>query len=163
MPADNRILLEVLRSELKFMESGRYHPSAWAHWSPQLIFEDSPACRNFGKAKTESCTGCVFMPFVPLDHRGDRAPCRHIPLDSEGATLAAFYHYGTQESMESAVTIWLRATIANLEQHEAASQVKNANEILCLPDGKKFALCDFCSSSKAEDREPCAAVADHLN
>ena len=149
MPADNRNLLEVLQSELRFVESGHYHPSAWAYWRPQFIFEDSPTCMNFGKSESERCIGCLLLQFVPLEHRADEVPCRQIPLNSEGTNIASFYRDGTQEALESAVANWLRTTIQELEESQTGPECRNAGEVLCLPDGNKLALCEICSSVKA--------------
>lgn len=163
MAVDKRNLLKVLKAELKFVEAVQYHPSAWAYWGPQFIFEDSPTCMNFGKPGKKSCTGCLLMQFVPLENRRDKTPCRHIPLNADGATLAAFYHYGTQEKLESIVAAWLRTTIGKLEQDEADCKAKNSDEVLCLPDGKKLALCDACASITAAGGKGSCACADHSN
>src|SRR5881398_1094343 len=101
MPEDNRDVLEVLKSELRFVENGGYGASPRTRWRPQFILEDSPACPNYG-SKQDMLPGseCVLMRFVPRDCCGVRIPCRHIALDVEGYTIDTFYRLGTQRSEE---------------------------------------------------------------
>jgi hypothetical protein len=116
MPKDNRDILEVLTSELRFLENGGYRPSPRTQWRPQFIFEDSPTCLNYGrKQELLPCSECVLMRFVPQDCRGERIPCRHIPLDVKGYTIDTYYRLGTQEELEASVAGWLRKTIQRLE------------------------------------------------
>jgi hypothetical protein len=120
MPGDNRDVLEVLKSELRFLENGGYGASATTKWRPQFILEDSPTCPNYGrKQDILPCSECVLMRFVPRDCRGERIPCRHIALDVEGYTIDTFYRLGTQEELEAAWADWLRKTIQRLEGESA--------------------------------------------
>ena len=48
MPKDDRNLLDVLKFELEFLETGGYGRLAGKAWRPRFIFEDSPTCMNFG-------------------------------------------------------------------------------------------------------------------
>src|ERR1700758_2167376 len=120
MQKDERDLLEVLKSELKFLEDGGYGRSPKASWRPQLIFEDSPTCMNFNSAENpEPCTDCVLIQLVPPEFRSEEIPCRHIPFDSSGETLDSLYRYGDQVEIEEVVTGWLRATIKRVEEERA--------------------------------------------
>jgi len=123
MPQDNRDVLEVLKSELNFMENGWYKSSPRTQRRPPFIFEDSPTCLNYGsRQRLLPCSECVLMAFVPQDCRGDRIPCRHISLNVEGYTIDTYYRLGTQEELEVGAADWLRKTIQRLEEEGAHQQ-----------------------------------------
>jgi hypothetical protein len=123
MPEDNRDVLEVLKSELCFLELGWYKPSSRTQPRPQLIFEDSPTCLNYGsRQRLLPCSECVLMAFVPQDCRRERNPCRHISLNLEGYTIDTYYRLGTQEELEASVSDWLGKTIQRLEGESAHQQ-----------------------------------------
>ena len=46
MLEDNRDILDVLRFELKFLETGGYSRLPRVPWRAPYIFEDSPSCLN---------------------------------------------------------------------------------------------------------------------
>ena len=122
MPRDDRNLLEALKFELDFLNKGGYGRSPRSPWKPQLIFEDSPTCMNYdSKENPAPCAECLLMQFVPPENRGEKIPCRHIPLTKSGETVDSFYRYGSQEELEAALRSWLETTIARLEK-EAKSQ-----------------------------------------
>ena len=58
------------------------------------------------------------MQFVPADKHGERVPCRHIPLTSDGDTLLQLYRGGTEQEIEEAVSSWLGKEIVKLEGEE---------------------------------------------
>lgn len=117
MTRDDRDLLEVLKFELEFLDKGGYGRSPRTPWRPQFIFEDSPNCMNYdSKDNPGPCSDCVLMQFVPPERRGEKVPCRHIPLNPGGETMDSFYRSGTQEELEDALRAWLSATIRRLEQ-----------------------------------------------
>jgi hypothetical protein len=120
MPGDNRDVLEILRSELRFLENGGYKASPRTGWRPKFILEDSPACLNYGSIqRLLPCSECFSMAFVPDDCRGERIPCRHIHLNAEGYTIDTFYRLGAPEELEVAWAGWLRKTIQRLEGESA--------------------------------------------
>jgi hypothetical protein len=117
MQKDERDLLEVLKSELSFVEKGGYGRSPREPWRPQYIFEDSPTCMNYDcKESPEPCSHCVLMQLVPVELRSEKMPCRHIPLNALGENLDSLYRYDEQHEIEETVGSWLRATIAKLEE-----------------------------------------------
>ena len=61
-------------------------------------------------------TGREFV--VPPEKRGERIPCRHIPVSPEGATLLELYRGATDQVIEEAMTYWLQREIAKLENEE---------------------------------------------
>jgi len=128
MGKNNRDLVEILKSELKFLEAGGYRSSPETRWRPQFIFEDSPTCPNYGRKEALiPCGECVLMPFVPPDCREEKIPCRHIPLNTEGYTIDTFYRIGTHEELEGAVAHWLRETVRRLEEERAQQRYACAN------------------------------------
>ena len=105
--------LRVLRNELQFLDRGGYRsPIIWR--SPR-IFEDSPTCP---KDPWSACPHghCVLLEFVPEESRQQTVPCRHIPLNEGGETLATLYNTGTNEEIQLALREWLLKRIAELEK-----------------------------------------------
>jgi hypothetical protein len=120
MPQDDRDILDVLKFELKFLEKGGYGSSPRESWRQHLVFEDSPSCLNYDtKEHPLPCTDCILMQLVPPEQRGEKIPCRHIPLTKEGETLETLYKYGTQGEIEDAMRQWLRTTIQQIERQRA--------------------------------------------
>ena len=120
MPQDHRDILDVLKFELNFLTKGGYGHSPREPWRPQLFFEDSPTCMNYDcKENPSPCNECVLMQFVPAERRGEKIPCRYIPLTRAGETLSDLYRGGTQQELEDAMADWLRSTIAQIEDQRA--------------------------------------------
>jgi hypothetical protein len=128
MPKDDRNLLDVLKFELEFLETGGYGRLSGQAWRPRFIFEDSPTCVNFSSEDKdrEPCSECLLMQFVPEDARTQQVPCIHISLSRTGETIASLYSTGTQQEREEALGAWLRATIRRLEE-EKAKQAASAD------------------------------------
>ena len=121
MHKDERDLLEVLKSELEFLEHHGYRRSPETAWRPKAIFEDSPSCINFHSAENpRPCTDCALIYLVPPPHRSAKSPCRHIPLNESGETLDSLYRYASQSEIENAVATWLRSAITRLEEERMA-------------------------------------------
>jgi len=121
MPRDSRDTLELLKAELNFVKKGGYGRSPREPWRAQLIFEDSPSCMNYdSKHNPAPCAECALMQFVPVEKRGEKVPCRHIPLTESGETLLELYRGGTQLELEDALADWLRREIAKLEAEQSA-------------------------------------------
>jgi hypothetical protein len=116
---DERKLLDVLRAELTFLESGGYSNRARFPWRPNFVFEDSPTCLKYGaKEQPRPCSDCLLMEFVPEDRKKLAYPCRRIPLTPNGETVANFYECGTEQELEAALKDWLQRKIAELEAGE---------------------------------------------
>lgn len=121
MAKDTRDPLEVLKFELRFLEDGGYGRSPHAPRRPSLVFEDSLTCLNFNtQGDRTPCESCLLMQFVPQNRASEEIPCRHIPLDAAGQTLASLYESGNQQQIEEALGNWLRAAIQRLERERAA-------------------------------------------
>jgi hypothetical protein len=123
---DTGELLKVLRAELAFLEQGGYRGGPRYPWRPNFVFEDSPTCINFkNQSKPLPCSDCRLIPFVPENRHSARFPCRHIPLTAKGETVSAFYEWGTEEELETALRSWLTAKIKSLEA-ETKSESQSA-------------------------------------
>jgi hypothetical protein len=114
---DKRNVLQTLRAELAFLESGGYRNKPRFPWRPSFVFEDSPTCFNTQSKEEDwkSCSECLMLQFVPKDKAELVFPCRHIPLTPAGETVAHFYECGTEEELEAALKNWLKQKIAQLE------------------------------------------------
>lgn len=129
MPQDDRNILEVLKAELNFLKKGGYGRSPREPWRAQLFFEDSPSCMNYDSKENPSpCAECSLMQFVPEEKRGEKIPCRHIPITPDGESLHDLYRGGTQQEMEDAMADWLRVSIARLEAEEEAKNAATSPE-----------------------------------
>ena len=121
MPQDGRNTLEVLNAELNYVKKGGYGRSPREPWRAQLVFEDSPTCMNYDAREDRApCAKCLLMQFVPDNKRGEKVPCRHIPLTPYGDTLLHLYRGGTEQEIEEVLTIWLEKEIAKLESEETS-------------------------------------------
>jgi hypothetical protein len=117
---DKRDLLDVLKSELRFLEKGEYRHSAQAAWRPQFLFQDSPSCLNFDLTQhPKPCSDCALMQLVPADSQERKYPCRYIALNERGETLDSLYRSGTHEETELVLAQWLKTTIARLERERS--------------------------------------------
>jgi hypothetical protein len=119
MAKDKRDVLEVLKGELKFIQSGGYRKTPYF---PPLMFEDSPTCLNHDRPHfPRPCSECVMMQLVPPGYHGAEVPCRHIPLNAMGETVDTLYDSATEREIEIAVTKWLKGMIHKLEMENAAT------------------------------------------
>ena len=113
---DERDVLQTLKTELAFLEKGGYRHRPRFPWRPSFVFEDSPTCINFdAKQQRRPCTECLLMKFVPEDQKKLAYPCRHIPLNTSGDSVAHFYECGTEAELEQALQGWLKQKISELE------------------------------------------------
>lgn len=124
MSTDDRDLLEVLKSELDFIEQGGYGRSVRTPWKQPSTFQGSLSCINFGDPqRTHPCNECHLIDFVPSEAQGTEVPCHHIPLNEAGKTVEMIEQTGNQEEIEEAIKNWLRANIKRLEQERANQQL----------------------------------------
>jgi hypothetical protein len=125
MYKDERDLLDVLKTELAFLEKGGYGRSPREAWRQPLIFEDSPSCMNYdSRDHAEPCSSCVLFQLVPQQFRGKQIPCRHIPFNAEGESLDSLYRSSHQFEVEEVFGNWLRRMIAAVETLSGASRVE---------------------------------------
>jgi hypothetical protein len=123
MPTDDRNTIEVLKAELEFVKKGGYATSKSDPWRAKLALEDSPTCMNCDHKKEPApCSECLLVQFVPANKRGEKVPCRHIPLTSYGDTLLHLYQGATEQEIDEVLAQWLQETISKLESKGNASQ-----------------------------------------
>jgi hypothetical protein len=131
MQKDERDLLDVLKSELEFLEHHGYRRSPETAWRQKYIFEDSPSCINYDSAENpRPCTDCALIHLVPPALRSAKSPCRHIPFNESGETLDSLYRYGSQSEIENAVGTWLRAAITRFEEERMAVRAFHDRSLL---------------------------------
>ena len=118
MTKDDRDILELLKSELDFLEKGGYGRSVRTPRLPTSIFQDSPSCACFPFRTHDN--ECALMEFVPSEFHSKDVPCHFIPLNETGETAAMFEGRDDQQRLEEAVKNWLRARIERIEQERAA-------------------------------------------
>jgi len=121
MSKDDRDILELLRTELDFLEKGGYGRSVRTPWKPTSPFRDSLTCVNYAlPEKAHPCSECHLIDFVPPDHLADELPCHHIPLNAQGDTAEDLE--GDQSKLEKALKEWLRARIKDIEAARLAGK-----------------------------------------
>lgn len=116
-------LLELLKRELEFLNTGGYARCAHSPWRPPFIFEDSPSCANSSdKARPNRCEDCWLLQFVARDFRNEQVPCRFVELTSNGVTVDTLYRYATRSEMQEEVRRWLKERIEEIEAAEAKAR-----------------------------------------
>jgi hypothetical protein len=68
------------------------------------------------------------MEFVPLQFRGESAPCRFVPLTEAGETIDHFYRSGTQMELEEALACWLRKHIQRMTKEQTYANEPRAGD-----------------------------------
>ena len=120
MTIDERDILEVLKEELEFIESGGYGRSVRTPWHSKSTFQDSLSCINYGYPyRAHPCNECHLLDFVTPEHRTDDIPCHFIPLNTDGETIEDLERQDNQAKLEREVTGWLRDRIKQIEEERA--------------------------------------------
>lgn len=101
-------LLQLLRKELAFFDSGGYGRTFRSQWRPTLLLRDSPACINNDTGRENPCRECPLFPLVAPGQKGRLIPCHYIPLNKGGVTIADLYTQGSQESLDRLYRNWLQ-------------------------------------------------------
>ena len=116
MSEDRQLLLEKLRAELAFIESGGYPNPVRGQWRPQFIFEDSAMCLNHDPTQESMpYTERVLARFVPDVWTHNRAPCRQIRLNEGGETIGELCPAGTQYELGRPSSIGCRRRSRKLQ------------------------------------------------
>jgi len=119
-------VLERLKAELAFLESGGYRRSAHCLWRAGYIFEESPSCPNFNdKTRSHRCVDCWLMEFVEPERRTDQIPCRFVQLTPHGSTVDSLYCCSTESSSEEVLRRWLHGRIQEIE-----NQLRQVHKLL---------------------------------
>lgn len=123
MNADCTKVLELLKKELAFLESGGYKRSPRFPWRVPYIFEESPSCPSFqDPARPYRCMECWLLEFVVPELRTEPVPCRFVEL-ANGVTVDSLYRSGTLAESEQALHTWLHQRIRGVEK-----QIRDAKE-----------------------------------
>lgn len=118
MAKDERDILELLKTELDFLEKGGYGRSVRSPWKPTSPFRDSLTCVNYAlPEKAHPCTECHLIDFVPRGRENEEVPCHAIPLNAAGETVENLE--GDQGKLEAALREWMRTKIAEIEAERA--------------------------------------------
>lgn len=116
MAKDERDMLELLKSELDFIEKGGYGRSVRTPWKPTSSFRESLTCVNYAlPEKAHPCSECHLIDFVPTDKRSEELPCHAIPLNAAGDTVESLELEDNQTKLEESLKEWMRAKIKELE------------------------------------------------
>jgi len=113
-------LLELLKEELDFVESGGYGRSVRTPWRSKSTFQDSLSCINYGYPyRAHPCNECHLLEFVTPEHQTERVPCHFIPLNIDGETIQELESQDNQAKLEREVSRWLRERIKQIEEERA--------------------------------------------
>jgi hypothetical protein len=123
MAKDDRDILELLRTELDFLEKGGYGRSVRTPWKATSPFRDSLTCVNYAlPEKAHPCTECHLIDFVPSDKRREEVPCHAIPLNEAGDTIESLELENNQTKLEETLKQWMRAKIKQIEAARLAAK-----------------------------------------
>jgi hypothetical protein len=123
MAKDERDILELLKSELDFIEKGGYGRSVRTPWKATSPFRDSLTCVNYAlPEKAHPCSDCHLIDFVPADKRSEELPCHAIPLNAAGDTVESLELQNNQAKLEESLKEWMRAKIKELETARSAEK-----------------------------------------
>jgi hypothetical protein len=121
MATDERDILELLKEELSFVESGGYGRSVRTPWQNKSVFQDSLSCINYGYPyRAHPCNECHLLEFVSPENQTQPVPCHCIPLNADGETIEKLELKDNQAHLEREVRAWLRAKIKEIEDQRAA-------------------------------------------
>lgn len=120
MTTDERDILELLKNELAFIESGGYGRSVRTPWLSKSVFQDSLSCINYGYPyRAHPCNECHLLDFVAPEHRTEQVPCHYIPLNTDGETIEDLELQDNEARLEREVARWLRDRIKQIEEERA--------------------------------------------
>ena len=123
MSKDERDILELLKSELDFIEQGGYGRSVRTPWKDTSPFRDSLTCVNYAlPEKAHPCSECHLIDFVPADKRGEELPCHAIPLNAAGDTVESLELQNNQAKLEMTLKEWMRAKIKEIKSARQAEK-----------------------------------------
>jgi hypothetical protein len=125
MAKDERDILELLKTELGFIEKGGYGRSVKTPWKPTSPFRDSLTCVNYAlPEKAHPCAECHLIDFVPRNRQNEEVPCHAIPLNEAGETVESLE--GDQAKLEEVLKQWMRGKIEEI-QASRPPLVRHAN------------------------------------
>ena len=121
MAKDDRDILELLKTELDFIEKGGYGRSVRTPWKATSPFRDSLTCVNYAlPEKAHPCAECHLIDFVPADKRSEELPCHAIPLNAAGDTVESLEFKDNQPKLPRCAQRY-RAAVGIRACHEVRS------------------------------------------
>jgi hypothetical protein len=124
MAKDERELIELLTSELVFIEQGGYGRSVRTPWKVPSPFRESLTCVNYAlPEKTHPCAECHLIDYVPAEKRREELPCHFIPLNAAGDTVQSLGRADNQMKLEGSLKEWMRVKIKELEGTASAAKL----------------------------------------
>jgi hypothetical protein len=123
MGFDKLEMINQLKFEIEMIEKGGYHPSVRDPRHAPEIFRDSVTCLNVGlEEKEHPCSSCFLSEFAPPEVRDSQGDvCHKIRLNDQGDTVESLKAEGDPNKLQANVLVWLKNTVAKLEQEVAAS------------------------------------------
>lgn len=123
MSFDKKEMIEQLKFEIQMIEKGGYYPSVRDPRHNPEIFRDTITCLNVGlEEKEHACSTCFLSDFAPPNLRNSNEDiCHQIPLNDRGDTIKSLKAEDDPYKTQAAVLIWLKKTVAKLEQEIAAT------------------------------------------
>ena len=116
METNRQTVLQLLKSELEFLDKGGYRHHPHSPWRAPYIFEDSPSCPNSTeRARPHLCEECWLTQFVAPELHEEQVPCRFVDLTGNGVTVDSLYRCGTPAESEEALRSWLHQRIHEVE------------------------------------------------
>lgn len=67
-----------------------------------------PSLECGGRARTCKRDDCTLWPIIPDQHKAERLPCHHIPLDSSYETIASIREKGDSDHLQAKLLEWIR-------------------------------------------------------
>jgi hypothetical protein len=124
MAKDERELIELLTSELVFIEQGGYGRSVRTPWKVPSSFRESLTCVNYAlPEKAHPCAECHLIDYVPAEKRREELPCHFIPLNAAGDTVQSLGRADNQMKLEGSLKEWMRVKIKELEGAASAAKL----------------------------------------
>jgi hypothetical protein len=113
---EKNYLLQLLKTELGFLDAGGYGSRFRSQWRPTLLLRDSPACINYSDTgRQRPCSECPLLALVPAEKKDRLIPCHFIPLNEGGMTVAGLYAEGSQDLLDQHYRNWLTDITRKLE------------------------------------------------
>jgi hypothetical protein len=138
MNIETNELIDKLKLELQFLETGGYTPSVHEPRTMQRVFRDSVSCPNLGtEAKVDPCSSCYLIAFVPPEHRDKEDACHYIPLNANGDTAISLLREDGEEALHGVLHTWLKSTIARLERESKETTASGRAPRVLLTAGKQ--------------------------
>jgi len=112
----DRVMLDLLKGELVFLEQRSYVRSVGTAGLAKAALQDSETCINhYEPVRTSTCSECRLMHFVAHEHHLEKIPCHFIALNEAGETVGRLEAQGNQAGLEATLKDWLRAKIMQIE------------------------------------------------